>query len=339
MSKSRGTPLAWAARGFTLIELLVVIAIIAVLIALLLPAVQAAREAARRIQCVNNLKQLSLAMHNYHDQIGTFPIGRMGINRPTGDPGYPGDAKGSNNRRTWAWMILPQLEQGAMANSINYSLPYNAANHAQDTVLNALNRCYVCPTDPNAGTQSGGSYPIYKGNYVVNWGNTHYWQQFQNDPFTTTLVPDTVGFRGAPFALDRAFGIRDITDGSTNTLMVSEAKIGGGNTASLQDHRGSIFSDDFNCTMFNAYLPPNSSLPDYVQGNYCLYPPYADVPSNPPCTKNSPPFNVVRSYHSGGANAAMCDGSVRFFKNSVNVQTWRAVSTTMGSEVISADSL
>src|SRR5262249_15809893 len=78
--------------------------------------VQAAREAARRIQCVNNLKQLSLAMHNYHDQIGTFPIGRMGINRPPNDPGYPGDPKGSNSRRTWAWLILPHLDPRAMAN-------------------------------------------------------------------------------------------------------------------------------------------------------------------------------------------------------------------------------
>ena len=100
-------------RGFTLIELLVVIAIIAVLIALLLPAVQAARAAARRIQCTNNLKQLGIAMHNYHERVGTFPIGRMGIRRPTGSPGYPGDPSGGNNRRTWAWLILPYIEQTA----------------------------------------------------------------------------------------------------------------------------------------------------------------------------------------------------------------------------------
>src|SRR6201987_4314142 len=104
-------------RGFTLIELLVVIAIIAVLIALLLPAVQAAREAARRVQCVNNLKQLGIAMHNYNGTIGKFPIGRMGINRPPGNPGYPGDPTGgTNHRRTWAWMILPYIEQGTLTN-------------------------------------------------------------------------------------------------------------------------------------------------------------------------------------------------------------------------------
>src|SRR6266704_1092484 len=92
--------------GFTLIELLVVIAIIAVLIALLLPAVQAARAAARRASCVNNLKQLGVAMHNYHGTVGTFPIGRQGINRPAGDPGYAGDATGTNHRRTWTLGLL-----------------------------------------------------------------------------------------------------------------------------------------------------------------------------------------------------------------------------------------
>src|SRR5215475_5762734 len=107
-------------RAFTLIELLVVIAIIAVLIALLLPAVQAAREAARRIQCSNNMKQLGLALHNYHQAIGSFPIGRMGIRRPAGDPGYAGDPTGAKNRRTWAWLILPYLEQGNAYNAINF---------------------------------------------------------------------------------------------------------------------------------------------------------------------------------------------------------------------------
>src|SRR5436305_3534796 len=99
--------------GFTLIELLVVIAIIAVLIALLLPAVQAARAAARRASCVNNLKQLGVAMHNYHGTIGTFPIGRQGINRPSGDTGYVGDSTGTNHRRTWSLGLLSQVEQGS----------------------------------------------------------------------------------------------------------------------------------------------------------------------------------------------------------------------------------
>src|SRR4051794_21765354 len=103
-------------RAFTLIELLVVIAIIAVLIALLLPAVQAARAAARRSQCVNNLKQLGLAMHNYHDSLGSFPIGLMGFRSPTYSAlgVYPSGTAVGNARRTWAWLILPYIEQGTL---------------------------------------------------------------------------------------------------------------------------------------------------------------------------------------------------------------------------------
>src|ERR1700678_835829 len=104
-------------RAFTLIELLVVIAIIAVLIALLLPAVQAAREAARRSQCVNNLKQLGLAMHNYHDAQGSFPIGRTGL-------GFTYPNTSIDDRRTWAFGILPQLEQSSLFNAINFNLSF-----------------------------------------------------------------------------------------------------------------------------------------------------------------------------------------------------------------------
>jgi prepilin-type N-terminal cleavage/methylation domain-containing protein/prepilin-type processing-associated H-X9-DG protein len=324
-------------RGFTLIELLVVIAIIAVLIALLLPAVQAARASARRIQCVNNLKQLGLAMSNYHDTIGTYPIGRMGINRPTGDPGYAGDPKGSNNRRTWAWLILPYLEQNAMYQAINFSKSYNDAQHANDTALAAVTSGFVCPSDPNAAAPDTGSYKVYKANYVVNWGNTHYDQAGAGalNPYSTgplnTLGP--VPFLGAPFALDKSFGVSNITDGTSNTLMVSEVIIALPN-GTKQDHRGDLFNDDHNGAMFMAYTPPNSKVQDQMAGNYCQY----GFANNPPCNTSSPAFNAARSYHSGGINALLADGSVKFFKDSVSVATWRALSTTQGGEVIDASS-
>jgi prepilin-type N-terminal cleavage/methylation domain-containing protein len=321
-------------RGFTLIELLVVIAIIAVLIALLLPAVQAARAAARRIQCTNNMKQLGLAMHNYLQTLNSFPIGRTGIRRPTGDPGYPGDATGANNRRTWAWMILPYLEQGTLYQAINFSLPYNHAS--QTTALKVLTSSYVCPSDPNMITLDTGGFPSYKANYMVNWGNASYYQDTNAtyNPYTGPQAApyQTVTFAGAPFTLDKAYGIQNLTDGTSNTLLISEVAIALFSGTS-QDHRGDVFNDDYNCTMFMAYTTPNSQIPDQVT-SYCVYP----YSTNPPCNKNNPPFNAARSYHVGGVNSMMADGSVKFVKDSINVAAWRALSTTIGNEVISADS-
>src|SRR3954447_16314587 len=160
-------------RAFTLIELLVVIAIIAVLIALLLPAVQAAREAARRTQCVNNLKQLGLAMHNYHDTQGSFPIGRTGIRRPTGDPtlaaGYPNDPTGGNfNRKTWAFRILPYIEQASLANAINFSVSWNTPAWVNTTAIRTSVAGFHCPSDPgtNSVEEAGSSNNRPKGNYM-----------------------------------------------------------------------------------------------------------------------------------------------------------------------------
>jgi prepilin-type N-terminal cleavage/methylation domain-containing protein/prepilin-type processing-associated H-X9-DG protein len=323
-------------RGFTLIELLVVIAIIAVLIALLLPAVQSAREAARRTQCVNNLKQFGLAMHNYHDSIGSFPIGVTGFRTRTG---YGNLGTPANNRRTWAWLILPYLEQGTAYGAINFSLGYNAPNHCQDTVLRMLPATYVCPSDPNGGMTDVGSYPVKKLNYVVNWGSTHYDQDWDStsNPFAPPKAPASqlpVAFGGAPFTIDRSFGVRDLIDGSSNTLLMSEVRVGVPDVANnKQDRRGAIFNDDWNGAMFNGYTAPNSTLPDWAQGA-CL----SLFNNNPPCESKSPTFNAPRSYHSGGVNALMGDGSVKFMKNSISLPTWRALASSRGGEVLSADS-
>jgi prepilin-type N-terminal cleavage/methylation domain-containing protein/prepilin-type processing-associated H-X9-DG protein len=328
-------------RGFTLIELLVVIAIIAVLIALLLPAVQSAREAARRIQCVNNLKQLGLAMHNYHGAIGTFPIGRQGINRPVGDPGYPGDPTGGNHRRSWALLLLPYFEQGALYNAVNFSYSYNGAGNL--TVIDDGIGLFWCPSDPNVQSDRLGGLAQRAANYMANWGNATYYQSSYNNPYTTGPL-GVVTFAGAPFALDRAFGIQTITDGASNTLLMSEviACMPNGTTTAGEDHRGMIFNDDANCAMFMAYTAPNSTTPDLVPG-YCQYP----YQNNPPCTSaypnggtvpvGAPAFNAARSYHPGGVNALLADGSVRFVKNSIAPANWQGLSTTQGGEVISSD--
>jgi len=327
-------------RGFTLIELLVVIAIIAVLIALLLPAVQSAREAARRSQCVNNLKQIGLAMQNYHSANGTFPIGRTGM-----DFTYP--ASGFDpNRRTWAWNILAHLEQTALFNSINFNQTFY--NWENTTAMRTQVAVYDCPSDPNSTALMSPGTPQtirMNGNYMVNWGNTHWYQGKTLDPYTGPLLPSTaVPFGGAPFAANDALGIQAIVDGTSNTLMASEVicPTPKGPANGDVDHRGDILNDDQNCSMFMAYTTPNSKIPDNVPG-YCIsgFPINGSTavtkPGNPPCVDQSPGFNAARSFHSGGVNALFCDGSVRFLKDAVSLPIWRGLSTIKGTEVISAD--
>ena len=322
-------------QGFTLIELLVVIAIIAVLIALLLPAVQAAREAARRSQCTNNLKQLGLAMHNYHESVSSFPIGAMGVRSLIAGGRYPDGTPVGNARRTWLPMLLPYIEQGVVANSYNFSQIFNSYLNttAELTQISVLS----CPSDPNQGSIEN-SPPRYQHNYVVNWGNTT-WQQNMTATYNPTVgiyppgTTNSVPFLGAPFTMDKSFGIQSITDGTSNTLLMAEVKIGADITGGIQDHRGDIWNDDWMCAMFTAFTPPNVSFSDYL-GNDCNYP----YQNNPPCIVQVPYFIAARSYHPGGVNALMADGHVQFFKNSIAYTTWRMLGSSQGGEVLSSDS-
>jgi prepilin-type N-terminal cleavage/methylation domain-containing protein/prepilin-type processing-associated H-X9-DG protein len=322
-------------QGFTLIELLVVIAIIAVLIALLLPAVQAAREAARRSQCTNNLKQLGLAMHNYHDSASSFPIGAMGVRSLIAGGRYPDGTPVGNARRTWLPMLLPYIEQGVVANSYNFSQIFNSYLNttAELTQISVLS----CPSDPNQGSIEN-SPPRYQHNYVVNWGNTT-WQQNMTTTYNPTVgiyppgTTNSVPFLGAPFTMDKSFGIQSITDGTSNTLLMAEVKIGADITGGIQDHRGDIWNDDWMCAMFTAFTPPNVSFSDYL-GNDCNYP----YQNNPPCIVQVPYFIAARSYHPGGVNALMADGHVQFFKNTIAYTTWRMLGSSQGGEVLSSDS-
>ena len=140
-------------RGFTLIELLVVIAIIAVLISLLLPAVQSAREAARRAQCVNNLKQIGLALHNYESSQSCYPPGGVADESLPGNAGDIWGAVGGNNIASWRALVIPQMEGGTIYNAINFSMPLNdaaaASGSAQWTALMTINRTWLCPSDDN----------------------------------------------------------------------------------------------------------------------------------------------------------------------------------------------
>jgi prepilin-type N-terminal cleavage/methylation domain-containing protein/prepilin-type processing-associated H-X9-DG protein len=310
-------------RGFTLIELLVVIAIIAVLIALLLPAVQAAREAARRAQCVNNLKQIGLAMLNYESSNGSLP------------PGKKNCCWG-----TWMVFILPYVEQtgtynawnfvGGMDNDVGGGLfRYNGKGNS--TVAGTRLNSYICPSD-TANTETGfASFPIPEDNYAANLGNVGEGQQA-----TLNGVP----FLGAPFAdiyqngaTTSQYGtvqLSAITDGTSNTMLASEIIQAGGG-----DLRGMGMWGD--AAGFETYLAPNSTVPDVIYNiQYCKYP----YSNNPPCVASSsgnPNMFGARSRHPGGVNALFGDGRVQFIKNSISINTWRAISTTKGNEVISAD--
>jgi prepilin-type N-terminal cleavage/methylation domain-containing protein/prepilin-type processing-associated H-X9-DG protein len=312
-----------ARRGFTLIELLVVIAIIAVLIALLLPAVQAAREAARRAQCVNNLKQIGLAVTNYESSHSSLP------------PAMLFQLWG-----TWAVSILPYVEQGALYNAWNSqgnskagsALYYNGS--CNSTVTRARIATYTCPSD----APSAPYYGAQSFNYAANYGNTAMTtvSTWATSPATTY---NGFTYAGAPFidAYNGAVRLADILDGQSNTIFMAEVVQGQDNpsNASAVDLRGYIHWGG--ASVFESSLLPNTTRPDLMQGSrYCVYPYMA----NPPCAASGGNYYVYasRSRHRGGVNVVMGDGSVRFIQNSVNPQTWMALSTTKGQEVISGDS-
>jgi len=232
-------------RAFTLIELLVVIAIIAVLISLLLPAVQSAREAARRAQCINNLKQIGLAMHNYHSSIDTFPQGKSQSADQAGysDKGYAGWTEWSAQAE-----LLQYMEGSTQSNAINFSYcgGYNYGQVVNSTVWGSLIKSFLCPSDNNAAQSAPGSGTGQPGSnsYRGSIGTTtaNYWSGVTNSAGYASCQPDP--FFGAPpgctafstgtFCYFTSFGLRDMTDGSSNTVAFSESLIGatGGNAGS-----------------------------------------------------------------------------------------------------------
>jgi len=328
-------------RGFTLIELLVVIAIIGVLVALLLPAVQMAREAARRTQCTNNLKQFGLAFHNHMDAFGTFPPGA--------------DNQASSKLQGWAMRVIPFLEQQALYNAINLDLSWS--NAANLTVTQTSVGVFLCPSDPNTGTQQnpGTSFRV-KGNYCVNYGQGDFNQGAYGatgDGVTGSNLPNGIVSQGRgpfrswngnqPASAPSKSG--DFLDGMSNTMAMSEVLIPA-NNGNFSDARGDLWSANSKCgNQFEAYLPPNSMIPDWLDStSQCQGPPEdPGMATNPPCDGSTPGsasrFNAARSKHPGGVSVLMSDGSVRFVKNSVKINVWRAVATMQGQEPISSSDL
>jgi prepilin-type N-terminal cleavage/methylation domain-containing protein/prepilin-type processing-associated H-X9-DG protein len=323
-------------HAFTLIELLVVIAIIAILIGLLLPAVQKVREAAARTTCQNNMKQIALGAMNFESSYSALPDGdtRFGL------------------YGTWQIVILPFVEQENLFRlyrnfgELEPNVP-TAGTNAQ--YANAINlpvvqttmKQFTCPSDPTAGQNPFGTNRITKHNYVVNFGNTVRrqinWSPANCTGGNTQGTGPTAGcvqWAGAPFRLSQGGGgqtptqrqtLQGISDGTSNTLMASELLQGGAN-----DTRGLTWWGP--SAAFSAFVTPNSPSADLIQtGGGCLNEPAA----NRPCVTDTAGQNLLsaRSGHTGGVNAAMCDGSVRFYTNSVPVATWRALATSQGGEV------
>ena len=339
------------AAGFTLIELLVVIAIISVLIALLLPAVQAAREVARRAQCTNNLKQLGIALHNYHSVANAFPVGYFYPSASAVYPGIPQDH--------YCWSVLaqmtPYLEQTSVYNALNFSWPIRSGFAgsfgippftifpANTTVLGTAVNVFLCPSDgaPPPDPNSGAT------NYVFCAGDGIYGMSGPGDP---------TGANGT-FILGFSQTLASLIDGSSNTVAASEQWLGipGPTTQSAatplpSDVRRAFAKDsdhnldDADCaaagggwemdkgvgwwegglrsTLYNHYLTPNAKAYDCL-GYF-----------NP----LRPGWKAARSRHSGGVNVLFCDGHVQFIKDLVNQVTWRGLSTRNGGEVIGPDS-
>ncbi len=332
-------------RGFTLIELLVVIAIIGVLIALLLPAVQAAREAARRSQCVNNLKQIGLAMHNYADVHGAFPPAKIYSGScSTQNPG-PGFVLNT----TGFTMILAQMEQATLYNAYNFSHPssnsaWNGGNtnlmgtaFTNTTVVGTMIASFVCPSDvypapihpttsSTTGTQPYSMQEARESNYLLS---TYIYTEY-NCPGTTNAMPNPV-FRGA-FYNDISTSLADIRDGTSNTFLAGESLQPPGH---LYDVYGPYWGSGTHTSTHGRIL-----YPTHPQAAACLPNGYSGIfyPTLPPAQQKLPYAWVFSSRHPGGLNMGMCDGSVRFIKNTISVYAWGGLASIAGNEVISSDS-
>ena len=316
-------------HGFTLIELLVVIAIIAVLIALLLPAVQQAREAARRTQCKNNLKQIGLALHNYHDTYGYFPMG------------YMVDIA-ALNAHGWGTMILPYLEQGNMANQYNFNHGFAAPEAPFSAFPDSLNQAmvatplpvFMCPSSPESGnvytfTLPGGAIPgwpavTYKAaptDYGVVTGflgalwNTHV-QPVTGDIPRRGLMQDLISLNGSLVSGGRIKGIRNITDGTTNTLMLAE--IAGRNSTYRNGRKIYDWSDPANTNAGGGWGDPVNGE-NWFAGSL-----YDGTGTEGPCVINctNESGRGAYSFHTGGIHVPLADGSVRFISENINQVTF-----------------
>jgi prepilin-type N-terminal cleavage/methylation domain-containing protein len=328
-----------SSRGFTLVELLVVIAIVGILTAILLPAVQSAREAARRVSCVNNVKQLTLACLHFESRHGALPYARK-ADLP--------------DAYTWTQLILPQIEQqdvqdmyfdlfvkdGSASPQYEYR-PYGPDQRKRTARLAQIPQFY-CPSDqsPAASELDSPLWGYWRGNYRGCLG------YIQSVRFSLTNSRQAGAFTIRRFQGPRVYGgeldgkppeqvrLSDIVDGTTHTLLVSEG-IAPVSSQNYCGPLGEVISGNIGGALFDARLAPNSNEPDFIEricprdGGDVEYP----APCQFVATNNAQATAAARSYHRSGVVASRVDGSVTFIFEDIDLKAWQAAGTRAGEEI------
>jgi len=304
-----------------------VIAIIAILVVMLLPAVQAAREAARRIQCVNHLKQVGLAMANHENAYNSLPSGAMGWR------------KGAWVGHTAFAQILQFLEESALEAHLDFDKRW--ADPPNNKITGQPIAAYCCPSDNALGrVMTYGPKPELYGrsNYCVCYG-TNYMFDLNAPPLQDGIFPDYVHDTDGAFRMNIGRKLKQFSDGTSKTVIVSEIIAGLGDefpsTDGKYDWRGTWGLPWFGTT-YSHYYTPNSSAPDDVRAAHC--PAESQTSLWNPCVGSGTSPSVAdvriaaRSFHPGGVNSLFCDGHVEFYGDDVNLDVWRALATIAGSE-------
>jgi prepilin-type N-terminal cleavage/methylation domain-containing protein len=291
-------------RGFTLIEVLVVIGIISILISLLVPAALSAREAARRSGCANNLKQIALALHNYHGTHGVFPPGWIGA-------GPAGPEMTGPNAFAWGALLMPEMDQTPLWQTVDFGLPASATRNAQ--VRGQTLPSYLCPSDPSPQVQAITGLPLARSNYVGSFGPISLAEfcyvggaQPKPAPFQCDLPPASMGM----FGHGSRRQLEDVEDGASNTLLVGERR------------------SDLERMPIPWYSTWGAAYPELPQ-------PYVRVLGVANRVPNDPDdqFEDFSSWHVDGALFALTDGSVRYINRNIDRQLYQALSTCAGGEM------